>query len=47
MLWKPAAEEGTGMEILQGAFIICEVVLNHLTAKIYWSVEAEKKRTYA
>jgi hypothetical protein len=33
-LWKMAEEEGTGMEILQGAFIICEVVMNHLVAKI-------------
>ena len=28
-----AEEEGTGMRILQVAFIICEVVLDHLVAK--------------
>lgn len=42
-----AEEEGNGMRILQVAFIICEVVLDHLVAKIHWSVEAEKKRKNA
>jgi hypothetical protein len=46
-LWKMAEEEDTGIRILQGAFIMCEVVLDHLVAKIYWPVEAEKKRTNA
>jgi len=46
-LWKMAEDEGTGMRILQGAFIICVVVLDYLVAKIRWSVEAEKKRTNA
>jgi hypothetical protein len=45
-LWKMSAEDGTGMRILQGAFIVCEVVLDYLAAKIDWSVEAEKKHTY-
>jgi hypothetical protein len=41
MLCELAEQEGTGMGILQGAFRICEVVVDHLVAKLYWSVEAE------
>ena len=40
-------EEGTGMRIVRGVFIICEVVLDHLATKIHLSVEAQKKRTCA